>query len=167
MRHARRGNHSPDAREIDALITDGTLVVCHKNGLKRGWDKRWIRLWMCWKLFAFIRPAQMISPTPPGSSQPFASAPRASPEDKVLTIARAATHLLDELAEMPAQTTDRLAEIAEMMRRGAGDGRHDLTPAGGQVKQKMPRQMAGPLRCGAIFRKFLIAVFAHHPLSSL
>lgn len=108
----------PMPGEIDALITDGTLVVCHKKWTEARLGQTLDTALDILELFAFIRPAQVISPTPPGLASRLGLPQPASPEDKVLTIARAATHLLDELAEMPAQTTDRLAEIAEMMRRG-------------------------------------------------
>ena len=104
--------------EIDALISAGTLVVCHKKWTEARLGQTLDTALDVLELFAFIRPAQVISPTPAGLASRLGLPQPASAEDKVLMIAKAATHLLDELAEMPAQTTAKLADIAEMMRRG-------------------------------------------------
>ena len=108
----------PMPGEIDALISAGTLVVCHKKWTETRLGQKLDTALDILELFAFIRPAQVISPTPAGLASRLGLSQPASAEDKVLTIAQAATRLLDELAEMPAQTTAKLADIAEMMRRG-------------------------------------------------
>ena len=108
----------PMPGEIDALISAGTLVVCHKKWTETRLGQKLDTALDILELFAFIRPAQVISPTPAGLASRLGLSQPASAEDKVLTIAQAATGLLDELAEMPAQTTAKLADIAEMMRRG-------------------------------------------------
>ncbi|MGB1471106.1 MAG: hypothetical protein ACPG74_07355 [Candidatus Puniceispirillaceae bacterium] len=36
----------PMPGELEEMLGTTTLIVCHKNGPKRGWDKRWIRLWI-------------------------------------------------------------------------------------------------------------------------
>ena len=108
----------PMPGEIDALINAGTLVVCHKKWAETRLGQKLDTALDILELFAFIRPAQVISPTPAGLASRLGLSQPASAEDKVLTIAQAATRLLDELAEMPAQTTAKLADIAEMMRRG-------------------------------------------------
>ena len=108
----------PMPGEIDALINAGTLVVCHKKWTETRLGQKLDTALDILELFAFIRPAQVISPTPAGLASRLGLSQPASAEDKVLTIAQAATRLLDELAEMPAQTTAKLADIAEMMRRG-------------------------------------------------
>ena len=108
----------PMPGEIDALISAGTLVVCHKKWTETRLGQKLDTALDILELFAFIRPAQVISPTPAGLASRLGLSQPASAEDKVLTLAQAATRLLDELAEMPAQTTAKLADIAEMMRRG-------------------------------------------------
>ena len=108
----------PMPAEIDSLIATGMLVVCHKKWTETRLGQNLDKALDVLELFAFIRPAQVVSPTPSGLASRLGLAQPNSAEDKVLAIAKAATQLLDELAEMPEQARVKLAEIAEMMRRG-------------------------------------------------
>jgi len=108
----------PMPAEIDSLIASGMLVVCHKKWTETRLGQSLDKALDVLELFAFIRPAQVISPTPAGLASRLGFAQPSSAEDKVLAIAKAATQLLDELAEIPEETRAKLAAIAEMMRQG-------------------------------------------------
>ncbi len=108
----------PISTGIDTLLASSVLVVCHKKWTETRLGKNLDEALDVLELFAFIRPAQVVSPTPSGLASRLGLAQPNSAEDKVLVIAKATTQLLDELAEMSEQARVKLAEVAEMMRRG-------------------------------------------------
>ena len=70
------------------------------------------------ELFGFVRPAQFCLPAPDGLAMRLNLPAPTSAEDKAVTIARAAQRLLDELADLLPDQAQKLAGIADMMRRG-------------------------------------------------
>ena len=96
--------------ELEVMLGTTTLVVVIKDGLKPGWDSPDDALDVL-ELFAFIRPAQMLSPTPGGLAGRLGLPQPATAEDKILAIAQAATQLLDELADISDPQRGKLAEM--------------------------------------------------------
>ena len=108
----------PMPGELEAMLGTTTLIVCHKRWTEARLGQSLDNTLDILELFAFIRPAQMLSPTPGGLAGRLGLPQPATAEDKILTIAQAATRLLDEVADIADPERTKLAEIAEMMRRG-------------------------------------------------
>ena len=106
----------------------------------------------------------MLSPTPGGLAGRLGLPQPATAEDKILTIAQAATQLLDELAEISGPQRGKLAAIAEMMRAAAGDGHPIFYCGWGLALQRMAPRMAGQQRYGQTLQKFRKADFARRPV---
>ena len=121
------------------------------------------------ELFGFVRPAQFCLPAPDGLAMRLNLPAPTSAEDKAVTIARAAQRLLDELADLLPDQAQKLAGVADMMRRGGWAWAPEVLDALGHsqmmraipdsppddrpahiwnllepIDETVPRQMAGP-----------------------
>ena len=98
------------------------VLICHRKWTEARLHTELIKPVDLLELFAFVRPAQFCLPTPSGLAARLGLAVPVSPEDKALTILRAAQMLTDELAQKPEQDRQKLARLADMMGSRGGNG---------------------------------------------
>jgi ATP-dependent DNA helicase DinG len=108
----------PSRDRLAAELALGTVLVCHRrwSAARAGTDIDNCLDLM--ELFAFVRPARFVLPTPAGLAQQLGFARPASGEDMAALLPQIAFALLDEIAAAPDAARAEAARIAQMMTAG-------------------------------------------------
>ena len=93
-------------------------LICHRRWTEARLNTTIERAFDVLELFAFVRPARFCLPTPAGLAVRLGLPRPQTNQDRAVMIGTAAQLLLDELTDKPQHEQDRIAGIAEMMRRG-------------------------------------------------
>lgn len=122
---------SPERNTIAAELALGTVLLCHRR-----WSAARAAIEIddyldVMELFAFVRPARFVLPTPTGIGQQLGFARPKSGEDMAALLPQIAFALLDELASAPEAERLEAGRIAQMMTAGGwGWGPHILAHLG-------------------------------------
>ena len=129
----------PNRATIAGELTLGIVLLCHRrwSGARAGVEIDHYLDVM--ELFAFVRPARFVLPTPSGLAQHLGLARPQQGEDMAALLPQIAFTLLDELASMPDTARIEASKIAIMMTAGGWKwGPYILAHLG------LPQPPAGP-----------------------
>ncbi len=105
----------------DQLATElllGEVLLCHRRWSEARADIKIDNYLDVMELFAFVRPARFVLPTPTGLAQQLGFARPANGEDMAALLPQIAFALLDELADTTELDRHEVARIAKMMTAG-------------------------------------------------
>ena len=108
----------PNQNHLAAELALGTVLLCHRR-----WSaaRAGVEIDNCldvMELFAFVRPARFVLPTPSGLAQHLGFAKPANGEDMAALLPQIAFALLDELADENDVGRQEAGRIAQMMTAG-------------------------------------------------
>ena len=98
-----------------ALVKSAPPIVCHMPATARRLGCPPFAAFDVLELFAFVRPASFLLPTPSGVAAALGLPPPASRDDEARTLGQAPAALLDELAALLPKERDDAVPIAEAM----------------------------------------------------